>query len=342
MQGTAAASTISVIIPFFQREAGILTQALKSVQRQSVPAGWTVEVIVVDDGSPVNAEDDIRSLQFGDAFRLKTIRKENGGVGSARNRGLLEADKAAKLVAFLDSDDMWPLNHLARAIRAMEEGFDFYFTDNKREGHHESHCRSPYVKRTATYVENSGQTAGLLEIPKDLMIGLTLSEFPCQASTVVYARGVNDGLSFDVRLRSSGEDVLFFTSLVSSANRICFDLDGMVECGGGVNIYFASLAWNSENLLSIKVDILVAHRRIAQTLNLSACNAQWNYKRLNECRKDLAFHMLRNLPANPMRALREMRRLVGLAPAAAIVLPIDMLRVARDRLCMPREGKWAK
>ena len=45
--------TIAVIIPYFQREAGILRRALASVFAQTNAPSW--EIIVVDDGSPVPA-----------------------------------------------------------------------------------------------------------------------------------------------------------------------------------------------------------------------------------------------------------------------------------------------
>jgi succinoglycan biosynthesis protein ExoW len=82
--------TISVVIPFFQREPGILTRALYSVMLQHVPSGWSVEVIVVDDGSPRPAHDEVRELNFKEPLRLKVVRQENGGVAAARNRGLEE------------------------------------------------------------------------------------------------------------------------------------------------------------------------------------------------------------------------------------------------------------
>jgi succinoglycan biosynthesis protein ExoW len=326
-------------MPFFQRESGILMRALNSIRSQNIPAEWAVEVIVIDDGSPLAAKDEVKDFQFVAPLHLKITQQENGGVAAARNRGLKEADQSATLIAFLDSDDIWPANHLARAIQAMDEGFDFYFTDNRREGHHESHCRSCYVRKTAALLENSSQKTGFLEIPRDLMIGLTLSEFPCQASTVVYTQRINNGLCFDVGLRSSGEDVLFFTSLVSSAKRVCMDLDSLVECGGGVNIYFSNLSWNSEKLLSIKVDVLVTHIRIRETLDLSYSNKKLNDKRLKECRSELAFHMLRNLVKNPTKGLREINRLARLAPGAAIVLPIDMIRVVFGRMSRRSESR---
>jgi succinoglycan biosynthesis protein ExoW len=324
--------TVSVIIPFFQRKSGILTKCLNTVKMQVVPQGWRVEVLLIDDGSPIPAVEEARGIGFREPFRLKMIRTENGGVGAARNRGLAEVKKAGSLIAFLDSDDVWPADHLMRAIQAMDEGFDFYFTDNRREGHHESHCRSQYLPQTAALLAQSSQKSGFVEIPTDLMVGLSLQEFPCQASTVVYRRGIGSDLRFDVELRSSGEDVLFFTSLVASAKRVCLDLDGIVECGEGVNIYFANLTWNSERLLSIKVDAVLTHMRIAETIELSERNRRWNDRRIAECRKELAFHVLRNLAQHPCRALREYVRLVRLAPQAALRLPLDMLSVGLGRM----------
>jgi succinoglycan biosynthesis protein ExoW len=329
---------VSVVIPFFQQEPGILARALNSIHSQVIPKGWSVEAIVVDDGSPCPAHDDVRDLNFTEPLHLKVVRQENAGVGAARNRGLEEADKSATLIAFLDSDDIWPANHLSRAIQAIDKGFDFYFTDNSREGHHESHCRSPYVAETAALLESSPQKTGFLEIPQDLMIGLTLSEFPSQASTVVYKRGINNGLRFDTALQYSGEDILFFTTLVASAKRVCFDLDSMVECGVGVNIYFSNLDWNSERFLTITVDKLVTRRLIAERLHLSSSNKNWIDEFLAESRRELAFQMLRNLVKNPMRALREINRLARMAPGAAIVLPIDIIRVLLVKGLKRNEG----
>ena len=50
----------SVIIPNYQCEAGILTRALESISKQLIPDDWSVEVIIVDYGSPVAAKTEIR------------------------------------------------------------------------------------------------------------------------------------------------------------------------------------------------------------------------------------------------------------------------------------------
>jgi succinoglycan biosynthesis protein ExoW len=323
---------LSVIIPFYQRETGILSRALHSVRSQHLPDDWIVEIIIVDDSSPVSAQDEVRGIELAESMRLRIIVQENGGAGAARNRGLDEVGSSGTLIAFLDSDDMWPASHLVRAIEALDNGFDFYFTDNRREGHHESHFHSPFLAQTATFLDQSPQRTGLLEIPRDLMIGLTLSEFPCQASTVVYRRSIIDGLRFDTDLRHSGEDVLFFACLIAAAKRVCIDLDSMVQCGGGINIYFSNLDWNSKKHLSIKVDSLVTRRRIAERLSLSDRNREWNNDQIAECRGQLAFHILRNAVQHPAVAAREMFRLARMAPGAAIVVPFDVLGLVGHKL----------
>ena len=128
---------LAVIIPYFQQESGILLRALASVGRQRIPDGWVVEAIVVDDGSPCSADRETRNLRFDGSLRLRVITQENGGVAAARNRALDAAAKDTALIAFLDSDDIWPETHLERAIGALNSGYDFCFTDTRRIGHYE-------------------------------------------------------------------------------------------------------------------------------------------------------------------------------------------------------------
>ena len=204
------AKSVKVIIPYFQREPGILTRALTSIQSQVIPPGWTGEVIVVDDGSPCSVQDEVQAIAFADPLKLKVITQENQGVAAARNRGLDEVTPSATLIAFLDSDDHWPPDHLARAIKAYEEGFDFYFTDNRRPGIHESHVRLFCGPETEKFIADSHQQTGVLQIPTDYMVRLVMKEFPTQASTVVYACGLAPALRFETRLKHASEDVLFF------------------------------------------------------------------------------------------------------------------------------------
>jgi cellulose synthase/poly-beta-1,6-N-acetylglucosamine synthase-like glycosyltransferase len=50
---------IAVIIPYYQRDKGILSRAVTSVLGQELPSATTLRVIVVDDASPLAAEIDL-------------------------------------------------------------------------------------------------------------------------------------------------------------------------------------------------------------------------------------------------------------------------------------------
>jgi glycosyltransferase involved in cell wall biosynthesis len=93
---------ISCIVPVYNGEP-YLGAALESVLAQTYRP---IEVIVVDDGST----DAIAS--YGD--RLRSARQPNGGTPAARNLGLSLA--GGEFVAFLDADDLWHPEKLARQM----------------------------------------------------------------------------------------------------------------------------------------------------------------------------------------------------------------------------------
>ena len=330
---------IAVIIPFFQQAPGILARALNSVASQHIPEGWSAEVIVVDDGSPRPVQDEVYSVRLREPLRLRVVRQRNGGVAAARNRGLDEASPSATLIAFLDSDDEWRPDHLGRAITAFRSGFDFYFTDNRRAGHHDSHVRSHCGPETGRFIASAQQKSGILEIPTDLMVWLIMKEFPTQASTVVYKRGIAARLRFDTRLKAAGEDLLFFTALAAAANRIGFDLDSHVQCGSGLNMYFGNLSWDSPKCLAMRVDKLLAHRLIGKRVTLSPSNRAWNERYVLDCRKELGFHVLRHLAKHPARVPKQLLRLISGDPAVALALPLDMARAARVAVVGRKQSK---
>ena len=95
---------ISIIIPTFNR-AALLPHAIESALRQT---HQSCEVIVIDDGSTDNTAE--VAAEYGKSIRY--IRQSNAGASAARNRGVHEAH--GTLIAFLDSDDTWHPEKLAR------------------------------------------------------------------------------------------------------------------------------------------------------------------------------------------------------------------------------------
>lgn len=102
---------VSVIIPTYN-SARYLTQAVDSVLAQSFK---DFEVLVIDDGSTDDTEAVMR--RYGQPVRY--IHKENGGVSTARNRGI--AESRGRYAAFLDADDTWLPEKLERQLRALNE-----------------------------------------------------------------------------------------------------------------------------------------------------------------------------------------------------------------------------
>lgn len=96
--------TISVIIPVHNGER-YLAEAIRSVLDQTLPPD---ELIVVDDGSTDASAQVARS--FGPPVRV--LAQANLGPAAARNLGAQQA--SGDLLAFLDADDLWTPEKLAR------------------------------------------------------------------------------------------------------------------------------------------------------------------------------------------------------------------------------------
>ncbi len=98
MKQNTSQPAVSVIIPIYNVEQ-YLRECLDSAVKQTLK---NIEIICVDDGSPDNSAQIV--MEYAEKFdTVKLIRKENGGLSSARNAGLDVA--TGEYVYFLDSDD---------------------------------------------------------------------------------------------------------------------------------------------------------------------------------------------------------------------------------------------
>ena len=97
---------VSVIITAYN-SAALITDTLQSVYGQTYD---NIEVIVADDGST----DNTKALIEEKFPRTKYYWKPNGGQPSARNLGISYA--SGELIAFVDSDDLWAPEKIARQV----------------------------------------------------------------------------------------------------------------------------------------------------------------------------------------------------------------------------------
>lgn len=113
---------ISVVIPLYNKAQSI-RKTLDSVLAQTYK---DFEIVVVDDGSTDGSADvaeatlrEFSGRPTGYGLEFSVIRKENGGVSSARNAGILAAK--GEYIAFLDGDDLWGRDYLKVSAKLIAE-----------------------------------------------------------------------------------------------------------------------------------------------------------------------------------------------------------------------------
>jgi glycosyltransferase involved in cell wall biosynthesis len=108
---------VSVVIPTHNRR-DLVMRALQSVREQSVQP---LEVIVIDDGSIDDTASAIAVRYPEVIYQFQA----QSGVSAARNKGI--DCSRGQWLAFLDSDDEWTPNKLARQMEALERQPEYRF-----------------------------------------------------------------------------------------------------------------------------------------------------------------------------------------------------------------------
>lgn len=106
---------ITVIVPAYQAEA-FLANTLTSVAKQT---NLPLELIVVDDGSTDQTCDVTESFaRTHPELAIRLLREPHRGPGAARNAGVRAAN--SQWIAFLDADDLWHPEKLAKMADAIQ------------------------------------------------------------------------------------------------------------------------------------------------------------------------------------------------------------------------------
>lgn len=191
-------SRLSIIIPVYNNES-YLRATLQSVLAQAYP---DVDVLVVDDGSTDGSLTICHEFAQKDK-RLRVIHKENGGVSSARNRGIEEA--AGQYIAFVDGDDCIDPEMYTTMIAVLQDtGADLVDCRVIKES---QYVPQPYEKGD---VEVSDRPLEYLS-KKGYFIDSSLNK--------VYRREFIGHTRFDENI-SYSEDKLFVTELIFKAKKM--------------------------------------------------------------------------------------------------------------------------
>lgn len=200
---------ISIVVPVYKSEK-TLAGCLNSLLAQTYS---DIEVICVIDGSPDSCGEICDGYAQKDA-RVKSIKRENGGVSSARNRGIEEAK--GEYLMFVDSDDTVEPDYCEKMWKAHTEtgadlvicGFHHWYVgrDVKKIP------SNPGVYDTKAYAEDFLKLyqEGFLNMPWNKLF--KKSEAGC----------------FDTSL-SLGEDLLFNMNYLEKCDKIAVISDALIH-----------------------------------------------------------------------------------------------------------------
>lgn len=103
---------ISVVIPLYNKKSTILRAVNSALNQTYQPQ----EIIIVNDGSTDGSDQVVAGI---DDRLIRYFYQKNQGVSAARNRGVDESK--CEWIAFLDADDEWHTNFLAKIYDLNQE-----------------------------------------------------------------------------------------------------------------------------------------------------------------------------------------------------------------------------
>ncbi len=200
---------LSVIVPVYQVE-DYLARCLDSILTQSF-SGF--ELILVDDGSTDRCPEIIAAYEAQDR-RVVSVRKENGGVSSARNAGMKMA--RGRYLIFIDSDDYIAPGLFEAAVRAAEDGgaeqvvWRYRRVDEERE------------YEPAFSVEDETVDVEKMGLQRFYLKYWPLSTFGVEVCNKLFRRDIveKNGLEFLQNREDLGEDLLFNAMYQMHVHRI--------------------------------------------------------------------------------------------------------------------------
>ena len=227
MQG----ALVSVIIPAYNGQEYI-REAIESVLAQTYRP---IEIVVVDDGSPVSMEEAVAG--YGDEVRY--LRKENGGTAAARNAGWRAS--RGELIALLDQDDLWLPQKLERQVPR--------FAEDERIG--------MVTGWMEVFDAETGEPKGIFRPPAEVTVHDVLGFTLPPVQTMVFRRSALEQLGgFDETMR--GTDDWDMDIRVAAEFRVVT----VQEVLGKARMHPAQQGKNGEQMYLNSLRVLEKHRSV--------------------------------------------------------------------------------
>ena len=321
-----ATTLITVVIPYFQREPGLLSAAIKSIADQNVKTDVSVHIIIVDDGSPSPAASEVIS-PLPDFISLQVLVQDNRGVAAARNAGLDAVPRETGFVAFLDSDDVWLPTHLSSALSALQPTAPLYFDDTQMDADKTAFQYSEFLSR---FKEDS-VSEELFHLKQQEILAAFVEGCVFHTSQVVYDYSRFSALRFDPDLTFSGEDHIFFLKLILKVESVVFSTKVNGCRGSGVSLFRETLNWDSPNILPRLTDEIAVRLKIAK-LPLTPPQLAINALALKSTKRKYVFLTLHRLiKHNIVGLFQSLRKILRLEPRFLLEAPILVFEVSRAR-----------
>ncbi len=192
----------SVVIPLYNKQDSVYN----TIQSVLIQTFDQFEIVVIDDGSTDDSVQVVRQLTD---KRIRLIQKENGGVCSARNRGIMES--RYDYIAFLDGDDIWDESYLAEQYRLIQD-----FSDAAMWGINFAHIDNGNMESLETGLPNDFRGYVI-----NYFANKCVSDLFCSSSVVVRKSAFERTGLFDERIKY-GEDLDMWYRIILNF-RVVFD-----------------------------------------------------------------------------------------------------------------------
>jgi glycosyltransferase involved in cell wall biosynthesis len=295
---------VSVVIPTYNCAAR-LVRALQSIAAQTYPREH-IEIVVVDDGSSDDTAERVAEFAANAPGETRYVRQQNAGPAAARNHGLRLARGEA--IAFLDADDWWETDKLARQLPLLAGEVGLVYCGNR-------------------FVDAQGAPIAdyVREIPVhrgDILLPL-FCEFFLLTSAVVLSKGVIETVGTFRDDLPVGEDYEFFLRIAARFRADCAPEKLLVRCVRPDSLSRRDYALDARVDLATFTQFLREHPQFERTHRAAV------RQRIAKYRYDFAYRLLAD--GHARAAIGELRHSLRTRPSVAALRTLVRATLAAGR-----------